>query len=296
MKNLLLYLAFISSVLFITACQKELHFDGVPSNGQAVGTLKSTAGNCLPGFIFGSFIKDSALKATDFIELYADITTPGTYVIKSDTLSGFYFIGTGSATSTGLKIIKLSGYGTPRSSGPTTFTMTFGTSVCKIDVYVNSGAPPPTAYTFTCAATTFGTGVYTAGTAVGAQHTVTLNVNVTTPGPYTINIAAVNGISFSGSGTFTAAGNAQVTLTASGTPLAASPPPYNYTVTNGASTCTFSITVAAPTLPPNLDYVPQTSFSNWSSRLVGGTPADTTYIQVSANSRTFGINNYKIDE
>ena len=296
MKNLLLYLAFISSVLFITACQKELHFDGVPSNGQAVGTLKSTAGNCLPGFIFGSFIKDSALKATDFIELYADITTPGTYVIKSDTLSGFYFIGTGSATSTGLKIIKLSGYGTPRSSGPTTFTMTFGTSVCKIDVYVNSGAPPPTAYTFTCAATTFGTGVYTAGTAVGAQHTVTLNVNVTTPGPYTINIAAVNGISFSGSGTFTAAGNAQVTLTASGTPLAASPPPYNYTVTNGASTCTFSITVAAPTLPPNLDYVPQTSFSNWSSKLVGGTAADTTYIQVSANSKTFGPNSYKIFE
>ena len=296
MKNLLLYLAFISSVLFITACQKELHFDGVPSNGQAVGTLKSSSGTCLPGFIFGSFIKDSALKATDFIELYADITTPGTYVIKSDTLSGFYFIGTGSATSIGLKIIKLSGYGTPRSSGPTTFTMTFGTSVCKIDVYVNSGAPPPTAYTFTCAGTTFGTGVYTAGTAVGAQHTVTLNVNVTTPGPYTINIAAVNGISFSGSGTFTAAGNAQVTLTASGTPLAASPPPYNYTVTNGASTCTFSITVAAPTLPPNLDYVPQTSFSNWSSKLVGGTAADTTYIQVSANSKTFGPNSYKIFE
>ena len=296
MKNLLLYLAFISSVLFITACQKELHFDGVPSNGQAVGTLKSSSGTCLPGFIFGSFIKDSALKATDFIELYADITTPGTYVIKSDTLSGFYFIGTGSATSIGLKIIKLSGYGTPRSSGPTTFTMTFGTSVCKIDVYVNSGAPPPTAYTFTCAGTTFGTGVYTAGTAVGAQHTVTLNVNVTTPGPYTINIAAVNSISFSGSGTFTAAGNAQVTLTASGTPLAASPPPYNYTVTNGASTCTFSITVAAPTLPPNLDYVPQTSFSNWSSKLVGGTAADTTYIQVSANSKTFGPNSYKIFE
>jgi hypothetical protein len=42
--------------------------------------------------------------------------------------------------------------------------------------------------------------------------------------------------------------------------------------------------------------VPQTSFSNWSSRLVGGTAADTTYVQVSANSKTFGANSYKIFE
>jgi hypothetical protein len=42
--------------------------------------------------------------------------------------------------------------------------------------------------------------------------------------------------------------------------------------------------------------VPQTSFSNWSARLVVGTPADTTYVQVSANSKTFGTNSYKIFE
>ena len=140
-----------------------------------------------------------------------------------------------------------------------------------------------------------GTGVYTAGTVVGATHTVTLNVNVTTPGPYTINVAAVNGVSFSGSGTFTTA-STQVTLIASGTPLAASPPAYNYTVSSGTSSCTFSITVAAPAPAPNLDYIPQTSFSNWSARLVGGTAADTTYIQVSANSKTFDTNSYKIFE
>ena len=296
MKNLLLYLAFISSVLFITACQKELHFDGVPSNGQAVGTLKSTAGNCLPSTVNGSFTKDSVLKATNFIQVTADITITGTYVIKSDTIAGFYFTGAGTVSATGNNTINLSGNGTPTATGVKTFTIKFGTSICKIDVNVVAGVPPGTAFSFTCAGTSFGTGVYTAGIAVGAQHTVTLNVNVTTPGPYTINIAAVNGISFSGSGTFTAAGNAQVTLTASGTPLAASPPPYNYTVTNGASTCTFSITVAAPTLPPNLDYVPQTNFSNWSSKLVGGTAADTTYIQVSANSKTFAPNSYKIFE
>ena len=299
MKNLLPYLLLIVSAVFFNACQKELNFDSVtstPTGGIAVGTLKSTSGNCLPSTVNGTFTKDSLLKSSNFIQVTADITAIGTYLIKSDTIAGFYFIGTGAFSSTGINTINLSGSGTPTATGLKTFTVTFGTSVCKIDVTVVATLPPPTAYTFTCASTTFGTGVYTAATAVGPQHTVTLNVAVTSPGPWSINIAAVNGISFAGSGTFTAAGNTQVTLTASGTPAAASPPAYNYTVANGASNCTFSITVAAAPAAPNLDYVPQTNFSNWSSGLVGGTPADTTYVQVSTNSKTFGPNSYKIFE
>lgn len=297
MKKFLHFFTVILFSLTITSCQKELNFDNViTGSGQAVGTLKSSMGVCMPGFIFGSFIKDSTLKATDLIELYADISKTGTYLIKSDIVAGFYFSGAGSVTSTGTNIIQLKAFGTPTSAGPNTFTFTFGTSVCKIDVYVNSGAPPPTAFTFTCAGTAFGSGVYTAGTAVGPQHTVTLNVSVTSPGAWSVNIAEVNGISFSGSGTFINTGIAQVTLTASGTPTAASPPAYSYTAVNGASSCTFSCTVAAAPPAPNLDYVPQTTFSNWSARLAGGTPSDTTYVQVSANSKTFGPNSYKIFE
>ncbi len=297
MKNLLLFLILFITISFFSACQKELNFDTVPgTNGQASGSLKSSSGICLPGLIFGNFIKDSVIKASDFIELYADITATGTYVIKSDTLAGFYFIGTGTVTATGIYVIRLAGSGTPTSSGPVTFTFKFGSSICKIDVYVGSAAPLPTAYTFTCAGTTFGSGVYTAGTIVGPQHTVTLNVVVTVPGPWSITVAAVNGVSFSGSGTFTAATNTQITLTASGAPVAASPPAYNYTVNSPTSSCAFSITVVAAPAAPNLDYVPQTDFSNWSSMLVGGTTADTTFVQVSTNSKIFGTNSYKIFE
>ena len=296
MKNLLPYFSLIVCAVFFNACQKELNFDSIPGDGKAIGTLKSSSGDCLPNLVLGTYTKDSLLKSSAVIEVSVDITTTGTYQIKSDTIDGFYFIGTGAITTRGISMIRLAATGTPTSAGTKIFTISFGTSACKIYVVVGSGAPPPTAYTFTCAATTFGTGVYTAGSVVGPQHTVTLNVAVTSPGAWLINIAAVNGVSFSGSGTFAAAGNAQVTLTASGTPVAASPPPYNYTVTNGASNCTFSITVAAAPTQPNLDYVPQTSFSNWSSRLVGGTPADTTFVQVSTNSKTFGANSYKIFE
>lgn len=294
MKKSVQHLTILALVLAITACQKELNFDAVTSNGQAVGTLKSVSGNCLPQSVNGTYTKDSVLKASNYIQVSADITAIGTYLIKSDTIAGFYFTGSGTITSTGVQAINLTGNGIPASTGIKTFTVKFGSSICRINVNVVASVLPNAVFTFSnCAGTTFGTGIYTTGIAVGTQHTVTLNVSVTTPGPYAINIAAVNGIAFSGSGTFAAAGNTQVTLTATGTPVAASPPAYNYTVTNAASSCTFSITVAAP---PNLDYVPQTSFSNWSSRLAGGTASDTTYVQVSTNSKTLGANSYKIFE
>ncbi|MBL7700698.1 MAG: hypothetical protein JNM14_00490 [Ferruginibacter sp.] len=296
MKYLIHYMLLVTAVILFSSCQKELSFDGVADDGKAVGSLKSASGICLPGLIFGSFTKDSVLKATDIIELYADITKTGTYIIKSDTVGGFYFSGSGTVTSKGINTIQIRAFGTPTTAGAHTFTFTFGTSVCKIDVYVNATTTPPAAYTFTCAGTAFGTGVYTAGSPVGAQHTVTLNVAVTIPGPWTINSDTVNGVFFSGSGTFAAAGNTQVTLTAGGTPVAVSPPPYNYRVASGGAVCSFAINVAAAPPPPNLDYVPQTTNSNWSAKLVGGTPSDTTYVQVSANSKTFGANSYKIFE
>ncbi len=294
MKKFVHYFTIILLTLSFTACQKELNFVAVTNNGLAVGTLKSVSGTCLPQSISGTYTKDSVLKASNYIQVSADITAIGTYQIKSDTIAGFYFIATGTITTTGVQVINLAGNGIPTSIGLKTFTIKFDTSICKIDINVVAALPPNAVFSFiNCAGTIFGPGIYTAGTPVGATHTVTLNVSVTTPGPYTINVAAVNGISFSGSGTFIAAGNTQVTLTASGTPVASSPPAYNFTVTNGTSSCTFSLTVATP---PNLDYVPQTTFSNWSSKLVGGTAADTVYIQVSANSKTFVPNSYKIFE
>lgn len=296
MKTQLSFILLILSFTFLTACQKELNFEAVSSDGKAVGTLKSSSGDCLPSLVSGNYVKDTALTVNEKIEVTVDISVTGTYLIKSDTIDGFSFAGSGTVTSTGISSIRLSGSGKPVSAGTKTFTVSFNNSSCKITVLVSSAVPPPTAFTFTCASTTFGSGVYTAGSAVGSQHTVTLNVLVTSPGPWAVTTAAVNGISFSGSGTFAAAGNAQITLTASGTPLAASPPAYTYTANGATSSCTFPINVNATAPPPNLDYVPQTAFSNWSARLVGGTAGDTTYVQVSANSVTFGSNSYRIFE
>lgn len=298
MKYFLRLLAPLLLLFIINACQKELNFENNPISGQADGTLQSSSGICLPATVNGIYTKDSVLKTTNSIQVTALITVPGLYTIKSDTIDGISFIGSGTVTGTGIKQINLSGIGTPTLTGIKTFTIRFGISTCKIDVNVVAGVPPNAVFSYiNCSGITYGTGVYTVGTATDpAVHTVTLPVSVTTAGAYSINVAAVNGVSFAGSGTFPNPGNTTVTLTASGTPTVASPPPYSFSVASGGSTCSFSITCNGATPPPNLDYVPQTSFSNWSTSLVGGTAADTTYLQVSTNSRTFGANSYKIFE
>ncbi len=402
----LLSIAFAATICFI-ACQKELNFD---TNGISIGTLKKdAAGDCSPSAINGIYTLDSTLKAENFIDVNVDVTTVGTYEIKSDTINGFSFKGTGTFGVIGNNVVRLYGSGKPTAAGVSSFTITYGTSICVIDVtvfgpggsaavYTLGGAPgscagftpnPAGTYnagqvlvaantvltsvnvtatgtydlgtdtvngiyfratnvfttpgvqsitlsgygtptvsgsfnyhltngTTTCtfsitvggggpaAAYTLGgspgnctgvtpAGTYAQNTAMTSGNTVKVDVTVTTPGSYNLLVLAVNGVSFSAAGTFTIIGAQQVTLNASGTPLAAGP--FNYVITGaGGTTCTFTITYTAAPPVANLDYIPMTTFSNWSTKLKGGNPEDTTYMQVSADSKTFGANSYRIFE
>lgn len=83
-------------------------------------------------------------------------------------------------------------------------------------------------------------GTFTAGSAVTAANTVTLQVTVDSVGSWTVTTNTVNGVSFSGSGNFTATGAQDIVLTASGTPTSAG----TYNFTPGPGNCAFSVTVA----------------------------------------------------
>ncbi|MES2773526.1 MAG: hypothetical protein V4722_05055 [Bacteroidota bacterium] len=121
-------------------------------------------------------------------------------------------------------------------------------------------------------------GVYKAGTLLGAANTVELTVDVTTIGTYSITTATVNGVSFSGSGTFTATGSNLVVLTGKGTPTAAGA--FDYTP--GATGCTFTITYTAN--------VPGAVFTlNCATPVVGGTYTVGTPL-TSANTVTLTAN------
>ena len=402
MKFVKYLLTAITAIVFITACQKELDFQ---TDGLAHGTLKSaTTGDCLPATINGIYKADSLLNNTDFVDIQVNITATGTFDIKSDTVNGYSFRGTGTLGIAGVNTVRLYASGKPLASGVDFFTIKFDTSVCTINVSVigtgtgvavftlggspgtcggasvngiytvgtaldvnntvmmnvgvtsvgtynivaasvngmlftatgvftsigvqavtlngagipqaagafnitatnisstctfsitvqPSGGGNPAVYTLNvnagaCSGATYA-GTYTAGTPLTGTNAVLLNVTVITPGTYTITTNTVNGMTFSGTGTFIIAGSQPVVLIGSGTPTVSGA--FNFTATAGISTCTFSITVNGTVL--NSEYILYTPYSNFSQRLVGGTTADTLYIKVGPNTITINSLNYLI--
>lgn len=123
---------------------------------------------------------------------------------------------------------------------------------CQKELSEEHGTPDPAAaaeFTFAgapgaCAAAT-NTGYFASGTTLTDENTVTLEVDVTRPGTYTITTNTANGYSFSASGSFTDRGRQTVVLQGTGTPVEARNDVF--TPQAGSATgCTFAITVTSP--------------------------------------------------
>jgi len=228
------------SVVFFGGCQKELNFDGEPAHG----SLKSAiTGDCNPITVNGFYQEDSTLNADNWVEVQVNTNFAGNFDIRSDTVNGFSFYRVGYLPL-GLSTVRLPATGKPDTAINTTFTIRFDTSFCTFTInvlastvgiahYVLGGSPGACA-TFTPH------GTYAVGTPLDASDSVTFLVNVTTPGTYNISTATVNGMKFSGVGSFPNLGITQVTLYGSGTPT--SNATANFSPTGDGTTCTFSIT------------------------------------------------------
>jgi len=273
------------------ACQKEVSYEQGSSTA-SVGSLSLDAnGNCLGAVVSGTYFKDTAIKTSNYVDVNVQVDTAGTYIISSDTVNGYYFKATGSFTATGAQSVRLVGGGKPLAVGTNIFTVTYNGTVCEFTVTVTA-PPPPTGgsavFTINCTGAT-PAGTYVAGTALIASNTITLNVTVTTVGTWSVTTApAVNGITFSGTGTFAMTGAQTILLTGSGTPTAAGT--HTFTVTGGTGTCTFQCTTIAVAIP---DYFPRTTFSNWSYQF-DGDATDSLLIFVVAPTKTINGNTYNL--
>ncbi|MEI7735757.1 MAG: hypothetical protein WCI49_09825 [Ferruginibacter sp.] len=230
----------LSVVLLHLSCQRELYFDGV-SNGFL---KKDGAGNCLPVTATGLFIIDSVLTNSNYIDVQAEVVQPGTFEIKSDTVNGISFRGTGKV-SKGINTIRLFANGKPKIAGEYSFRIVYGSSFCNFKVKVSTtpfaefilvGSP------YDCAGV-YVNGAYVKDSALNSLNQITLLADVTRPGKYIVNASTTNGFLFSGSGTFTAAGVQNITLTGTGTPLKADTT--KVTVKNTISSCDLNIVVFA---------------------------------------------------
>lgn len=232
-------------VPLLISCEKEYSEEG-GGTSTAVGTLKSdVTGECLPSVVFGIYKAGTALSSGNYLDVTIDFTTTGTYLVRSDTINGYFFRGVGMVNAAGEATVRLTGVGNPLAAGTNTFTIKYGGSICTITVDVlGAGAGvavfTPAGSPGACATATLA-GTYTVGAPLTASNTVTIGINVATPGTYNITIPAVNGISFTGSGVLATTGIQSITLAASGVPTTAGS--FNSILSGSAgSSCTFNVT------------------------------------------------------
>ena len=229
-------------LLLASSCHKEYSYEGGIVPLVAAGSLSDLLGNCGGVTISGSYKPNIALTDNNYVTVQANISSPGSYKIYTDTVNGYYFNATGYAGATGLQPVKLNGYGKPLVAAAAGFTLHFNDGTCRFTIAQDSA-------TFNlsgnCNASHVN-GTYITGVPLDAGDTVNIRVNVTKPGAYSIETPAVKGISFIATGTFTTTGNYPVTLTGSGTPVTAGNTTIPVTIAGAA--CSFVVPVSGDTM------------------------------------------------
>jgi hypothetical protein len=274
-----------ANVVPLTAGASTCNFT-VNVTAPATGTL-----TCATLAVQGTYTAGTAVTAANTISVPVNFTSTGPYTISSNTVDGFGFTISGNATATGIQTITIPASGTPGSAGAKNFTLSFNGSTtgnCPFIVTVLAATGGAAVGTLGVAANVCTpatvNGIYYSGTATTGTNSVTVQLNVTTGGTYTINTNTVSGVSFSGSGNV-GTGNQNVTLAASGTPAASGP--QTFTVTWGTSTCTFVVNFLSN------DYFPRTVGSNWSYEN-DDDATDSLYRYVIAPTHTANGNIYNI--
>lgn len=246
--------------------------------------------NCGTAVVHGTYTQGTALVPANTIDIPVDVTTAGSYTITG-TINGMTFAKSASFAGTGAQTITLTGTGSPVNAGNFNLSVTGGTAACDVPITVNPATNPPTNAVFTvnCAAATVH-GTYKMGVAlVPATNTIDIEVNVSTPGTYTIS-GTVNGMTFTKTGTFAGTGVQAITLAGSGTPTAAGG--FNVPIGGGTAPCNVPLTVDPATVPGS-DYFPRTANSNWSYE-ANDDPMDSLLRKATASTKTVGSNVYTI--
>lgn len=214
------------------------------SGGTSVFTLAGAPNACTGASVQGIYTAGVVVNSSNTATIQVDVTTAGTYTISTAGVDGITFNASGTFSATGTQSIDLAASGTPTAAGSFSVTIAVGSSNCSFPLTVVAGSPAAYTLNETAGNCTGATvqGTYTLNTSLtGTNNTATIQVNVTTPGTYSITTAAVNNITFTGSGIFSSTGVQSVVLTANGTPSVAGDNVISITV--GSSSCTFTVTV-----------------------------------------------------
>jgi hypothetical protein len=275
----------------LISCQKEKSYElsKIPAHGSLQSDLNQ---ECLPKTVYGAFIGAKALTDSNYIDVEINVTSPGAYTITTDTMNGYSFSAKGNFTTTGSNTIKLSASGTPVAAGTNNFLITFDSTFCYVPVTVLPAGTGAAAFTLqgsgSACLNSVVSGSYVSGTALTLLNKVAIQVNVTKIGTYNISTAATNGMIFAASGVLTATGVQTITLTGTGIPSNAGSSVIS--ISAGASSCTFTITV---TSVATFDYFPRVAGDNWSYQ-IDSNPSDTLYVKAIPQTVNLIGNTYNV--
>lgn len=134
LKTLLLLFCTVAVNSLFISCQKAYEPGTIPL---AAGSLHDSSGNCLLQTIKGTYyngIKPG--RDTAYVSLQVNITTAGSYSIKTNTENGYYFADTGYFSNTGLNTVTLKPYGIPTIVKDDVFSVTFDSTTCQFTIAV----------------------------------------------------------------------------------------------------------------------------------------------------------------
>jgi hypothetical protein len=204
---------------------------------QPPATLSIAVADCNQGIVNGNYKQGVALTASNFMTIPVTVTQPGTYTISATTNNGYYFNASGAFPSAGSYILNLPGVGTPNmgydagSAGDAVKVSINGsTNDCSPNIFVERAEID---YALNCSSVTK-EGVYNIGLPLTTSNKITLSVNVTNIGFWSISTNTINGYSFTGAGKFTTTGLQSVELLGTGTPLASQTD--SFVITSNAKT------------------------------------------------------------
>ena len=215
-------------------------------------TLVGAPGDCSSTVINGTYTAGINLSSSNSVTVKVNVSAPGAYVIKTDTVNGISFSASGSFNTTGNVDVVLVASGRPNVAGRFYFVPNTSTSSCAFSIAVQN-RPPWATYVLEsgggnpspCLYRVFGS--YRANAPLVFSDSVTVRVFVTIPGNFTVQTNKVNGFDFAYTGTFTTTGSQDITLHGLGTPQAAG----NFVFTPqivgpaplGGQACAFNLTV-----------------------------------------------------
>lgn len=182
--------------------------------GKAIFTI-----NCPADLsVFGTYIESKEVTNSNYLSFKVNVTKPGDYSIIVATDNGYSFTASGTFLDTGNYTVQALAQGTPINIGLDDLTINANgidincDPVKQIEVLSSAGT-----YTINCKSIKVN-GVYKQGIALNSGNSITVPVYVENLGSWEMKTDISNGISFTGSGTFTSIGQQEVTLYGFGRP------------------------------------------------------------------------------